>query len=152
VAIPAAGILKVHPDSGFTCAFSLSLTSKTQILTSLTSLGVFMSSYLYLAVAIVSEVIATSALKASDGFSKFIPSVIVVIGYGIAFYCLSVVLRTMPVGIAYAIWSGLGVVLIALVGLLFYQQKLDGPALLGICLIISGVVVINVFSNSVSHQ
>ncbi|WP_269620504.1 DMT family transporter [Zhongshania sp. BJYM1] len=111
-----------------------------------------MSSYLYLAVAIVSEVIATSALKASDGFSKFIPSVVVVIGYGIAFYCLSVVLRTMPVGIAYAIWSGLGVVLIALVGLLFYQQKLDGPALLGICLIISGVVVINVFSNSVSHQ
>ncbi|MFT6551894.1 MAG: small multidrug resistance pump [Zhongshania marina] len=111
-----------------------------------------MSTYLYLAVAIISEVIATSALKSSDGFSKLMPSIAVVLGYGIAFYCLSIVLRTMPVGITYAIWSGLGVVLIAIVGLLYYGQRLDLPALLGMCLIVAGVVVINVFSNSVTHQ
>lgn len=111
-----------------------------------------MNAYIYLAIAIISEVIATSALKSSDGFSKLMPSVAVVLGYGIAFYCLSIVLRTMPVGITYAIWSGLGVVLIAIVGLLYYGQRLDLPALLGMCLIVAGVVVINVFSNSVTHQ
>ena len=110
-----------------------------------------MVTYLYLAVAIISEVIATSALKASDGFKNSIPSAIVVIGYGIAFYCLSVVLKTMPVGIAYAIWSGLGIVLIASVGFFIYGQKLDFPALLGMFLIIAGVVVINVFSKSIGH-
>ena len=111
-----------------------------------------MNAYIYLAIAIISEVIATSALKSSDGFSKLMPSVAVVLGYGIAFYCLSIVLRTMPVGITYAIWSGLGVVLIAIVGLLYYGQRLDLPALLGMCLIVAGVVVINVFSSSVAHQ
>lgn len=111
-----------------------------------------MNTYIYLAIAIISEVIATSALKSSDGFSKLMPSIAVVLGYGIAFYCLSIVLRTMPVGITYAIWSGLGVVLIAIVGLLYYGQRLDLPALLGMCLIVAGVVVINVFSNSVTHQ
>ncbi|POP51191.1 DMT family transporter [Zhongshania marina] len=111
-----------------------------------------MNAYIYLAIAIISEVIATSALKSSDGFSKLMPSIAVVLGYGIAFYCLSIVLRTMPVGITYAIWSGLGVVLIAIVGLLYYGQRLDLPALLGMCLIVAGVVVINVFSNSVTHQ
>ena len=111
-----------------------------------------MNAYIYLAIAIISEVIATSALKSSDGFSKLMPSIAVVLGYGIAFYCLSIVLRTMPVGITYAIWSGLGVVLIAIVGLRYYGQRLDLPALLGMCLIVAGVVVINVFSNSVTHQ
>lgn len=111
-----------------------------------------MNAYIYLAIAIISEVIATSALKSSDGFSKLMPSIAVVLGYGIAFYCLSIVLRTMPVGITYAIWSGLGVVLIAIVGLLYYGQRLDLPALVGMCLIVAGVVVINVFSNSVTHQ
>lgn len=107
--------------------------------------------YVYLAVAIVAEVIATSALKASEGFSKGLPSVLVVIGFGIAFYCLSIVLKTIPVGVAYAIWSGLGIVLISLVGWVLFGQSLDLPAVLGMLLIISGVVVMNVFSQSVSH-
>ena len=107
--------------------------------------------YLYLTIAIVAEVIATSALKASDEFTKIVPSAVVVIGYGVAFYCLSIVLRTIPVGIAYALWSALGMVLIALVGLFVFQQKLDLPAIIGIFLIILGVLVINVFSKSVGH-
>jgi len=107
--------------------------------------------YLYLTIAIVAEVIATSALKASDEFTKIVPSAVVVIGYVIAFYCLSIVLRTIPVGIAYALWSALGMVLIALVGLFVFQQKLDLPAIMGIFLIISGVIVINVFSKSVGQ-
>lgn len=107
--------------------------------------------YLYLAIAIAAEVIATSALKASEGFTKSFPSTVVVIGFGIAFYCLSLVLKTIPIGIVYAIWSGLGIVLISIVGLILFGQKLDLPAIVGIALIISGVVVMNVFSNSVSH-
>ncbi|APF36152.1 multidrug efflux SMR transporter [Chelatococcus daeguensis] len=107
--------------------------------------------YLYLLIAIVGEVIATSALKASEGFSRPLPSLVTVVGYGIAFYCLSLTLRTIPVGIAYAIWSGIGIVLISLVGLVAFQQTLDVPALLGIGLILAGVVVINVFSSSVPH-
>lgn len=107
--------------------------------------------YIYLAVAIISEVIATSALKASEEFSKLTPSIIVVVGYAIAFYCLSVVLKSIPVGITYAIWSGVGIVLIALVGVFFFNQSLDGPAIIGMSLIILGVIVINVFSNSVEH-
>jgi small multidrug resistance pump len=108
-------------------------------------------SYLYLTIAIVAEVIATSALKASEGFTNLIPSLIVTVGYGIAFYFLSLVLKTIPVGIAYAIWSGLGIVLISVIGLVLFQQKLDLAAILGMGLIITGVVVINVFSSSVSH-
>lgn len=88
-----------------------------------------MQHWLILGIAIVSEVIATSALKASDGFTRLLPSVIVVVGYGIAFYCLALVLRTLPVGIVYAIWSGVGVALIALVGWLLYGQTLDLPAI-----------------------
>lgn len=107
--------------------------------------------YLYLAIAVFSEVIATTALKASDEFSKPIPSVIVVVGYGIAFYFLSLVLRTIPMGVAYAIWSGLGIALISIIGLLAFGQKLDLAAVIGLVLIISGVVVINVFSNTVVH-
>mgnify|MGYP001391918242 CR=1 FL=1 len=107
--------------------------------------------YLYLFIAIVAEVIATSALKASEGFSKLIPSLIVVVGFGVAFYFLSLVLKTIPMGVAYAIWSGLGIVLISTAGLFLFGQKLDAAAIIGILLIISGVVVMNVFSSSVSH-
>ncbi len=107
--------------------------------------------YLSLLVAIASEVIATSALKASNGFTVLVPSLITLVGYGIAFYFLSLTLRTIPVGIVYAIWSGLGIVLIAIVGAVWFRQTLDWPALAGLGLILAGVVVINVFSRSVGH-
>lgn len=107
--------------------------------------------YVYLTIAIIAEVIGTTALQASAGFSKFVPSAIVVLAYGVAFYCLSLVLKSVPVGIAYAIWSGMGIVLITLVGATIFGQTLDLPAMLGIVLIISGVVVMNVFSTSVGH-
>ena len=105
----------------------------------------------YLCVAIVLEVVATSALKASDGFTRLLPSVVVVVGYAAAFYTLSITLRTMPVGVVNAIRSGVGVVLITLVGWLLFGQKLDGPALLGIALISAGVIVLNFFSKAVAH-
>lgn len=107
--------------------------------------------YLYLAIAIIAEVIATSALKASDGFSRLLPSVITVIGYGIAFWCLSLTLKVIPTGIVYAIWSGVGIVLISTVGWFWFKQSLDAPALIGLGLIIAGVLVINLFSKSVGH-
>ena len=110
-----------------------------------------MPSWATLLIAIVAEVIATSALKASDGFSKLLPSAITVLGYGVAFYCLSLTLRHIPVGVAYAGWSGLGVVLITAVSWVLFGQKLDAPALIGMGLIVAGVVVMNVFSKSVSH-
>ncbi|HEY1050245.1 MAG TPA: SMR family transporter [Prosthecobacter sp.] len=110
-----------------------------------------MNAYFTLAVAIVAEVIATSALKASDGFSRLVPSLVVVLGYGVAFYCLSLTLRSIPVGIAYAVWSGVGIVLISAVGWLVYGQKLDAAAIFGLALIIAGVLVVNVFSGSASH-
>ena len=107
--------------------------------------------WLYLAIAIVSEVVATSALKASDGFTKLYPSLAVVIGYGLAFYFLSLTLRTIPIGIAYAVWSGVGVILVSLIGWVGYDQRLDTAALFGIALIVAGVIVLNVFSKSVAH-
>ncbi|MCX7289553.1 MULTISPECIES: SMR family transporter [unclassified Janthinobacterium] len=107
--------------------------------------------YFYLAIAIIAEVIATSALKASDGFSRLVPSVITVIGYGIAFWCLSLTLKVIPTGIVYAIWSGVGIVLISAVGWFWFKQSLDTPALIGLGLIIAGVLVINLFSKSVGH-
>ncbi|WP_162048048.1 DMT family transporter [Vibrio taketomensis] len=107
--------------------------------------------YGYLAIAIVSEVIATAALKPSDGFTNLVPSIIVVIGYAVAFYFLSLVLKSIPIGIAYAIWSGLGVAMISILGAVLFKQKLDVAAVAGIALIITGVVVINVFSNSSGH-
>ena len=110
-----------------------------------------MKNWLFLAIAIVSETIATSALKSSAGFTKLLPSLLVVAGYGIAFYILSLTLRTIPIGIAYAVWSGVGIVLIALVGWLVFGQKLDTPALLGMGLIVAGVVVMNVFSRTAQH-
>jgi len=107
--------------------------------------------YLYLSIAIVAEVIGTSALKASEEFTKLGPSLIVIVGYGTAFYFLSLVLKTMPVGIAYAIWSGVGVTLIVIVGAIMFKQVPDIAAIIGMAMIIAGVVVINVFSKTVSH-
>lgn len=110
-----------------------------------------MIAYLYLAVAIVAEVIATSALRAADGFTQWLPSAISVVGYVVAFYFLSLTLKTMPVGIAYAIWSGVGIVLISLAGWLIYKQVLDLPAIAGMGLIMAGVIVINLFSRTAVH-
>lgn len=110
-----------------------------------------MNNWLFLAIAIVSEVIATSALKASQGFTRLGPAALVVAGYGVAFYFLALTLRTIPVGIAYAVWSGAGIVLISTIGWLWFGQKLDLPAILGIGLIVAGVAVLNLFSKSVAH-
>jgi small multidrug resistance pump len=107
-----------------------------------------MSSYLYLAIAIVAEVIGTSALKAAEGFTRPLPSLVVVVGYGAAFYFLSLALKTIPVGIAYAIWSGVGVALITLIGWVVFRQRLDAAALAGVTLIVAGVVVIQFFSDA----
>ena len=102
--------------------------------------------YLYLAIAIVAEVIGTSALKAAEGFTRPLPSLVVAVGYGTAFYFLSLALKVIPVGIAYAIWSGVGVALITVIGWVLFRQRLDAPAMLGVALIVAGVVVIQVFS------
>jgi small multidrug resistance pump len=110
-----------------------------------------MNAWLTLGLAIVAEVIATTALKASAGFSHLWPSIVVVAGYGVAFFCLSLTLRQMPLGIAYAVWSGAGTALIALIGVAVYQQKLDLPAITGIVLIVAGVLVLNLFSKSSVH-
>ncbi|WP_460273481.1 DMT family transporter [Celeribacter sp. ULVN23_4] len=107
--------------------------------------------YIYLIIAICLEVIGTTAMAASQQFTRLVPVVILVISYGLSFYFLSMTLRTVPVGIAYAVWSGLGIVLISLIGLVFLGQKLDLPALLGIALIIAGVLVIHLFSRTASH-
>ena len=106
---------------------------------------------IYLAIAIISEVIATSALKSSNGFTNLWPSVLVIIGYGVAFYMLSLVLETMNVGLAYAIWAGLGIVLVSIVGAVIYKQVPDLPAILGMVLIVLGVVIINVYSKTTGH-
>lgn len=105
-----------------------------------------MKNFVFLFIAIVCEVIATSSLKASEQFTKLVPSVLTVVGYLAAFYFLSLTLKTMPVGIAYAIWSGVGIVLVTLVAMVVYKQQPDLPALLGMFLIVAGVIVINVFS------
>ena len=110
-----------------------------------------MQHWIYLAIAIISEVIATSFLKSAEGFTRFWPSLMVVVGYLLAFYLLSLTLKTIPVGVAYAIWSGVGIVLIALSGWLFLGQSLDTPAVIGLTLIVAGVIVINVFSRTVAH-
>lgn len=107
--------------------------------------------WIYLGIAIAAEIVATSSLKNADGFTRLWPSVVTACGYLISFYFLSLTLREIPVGIAYAVWSGVGIVLISIVGAIFFKQHLDTPALIGIGLIISGVVVMNVFSKSVAH-
>jgi small multidrug resistance pump len=107
-----------------------------------------MKSWAYLLVAILAEVIATSSLKATDGFTRPWPSVVVVAGYCAAFYFLSLTLRTIPVGVAYAVWSGIGVALVTLAGFLLYGQRLDAAGLAGIALIVAGVIVLNLFSRT----
>ena len=110
-----------------------------------------MKNWIFLCVAIIAEVIATSALKSSEGFSKPIASVIVVLGFIIAFYCLSLTLKTIPVGIAYAIWSGVGIVLVTTIAWIVFDQKLDVWGIIGIALIMSGVLVLNLVSKTSSH-
>lgn len=110
-----------------------------------------MHPYAYLAIAIACEVVATSALRAADGFTRLLPSAISVIGYGISFYCLSMTLRFLPIGVVYAIWSGLGIVLVSVVAYFLYKQALDWPAILGMGLIIAGVVIMNLFSRATVH-
>jgi small multidrug resistance pump len=110
-----------------------------------------MKNWLFLGIAIVGEVIATSALKASDGFSILTPSIVVVTGYTVSFYFLSLALRSIPVGVAYAIWAGLGVILVTVISWIIYGQKPDLAAIVGMALIITGVVIMNLFSKVVSH-
>ncbi|MGF1613707.1 MAG: DMT family transporter [Gammaproteobacteria bacterium] len=108
-------------------------------------------SYVYLAMAILAEVTATSLLKASEEFTRPLPSLMVILGYGLAFYLLTLVLRTIPVGVAYALWSGLGMVLVTVAGAVFYKQLPDWAAVVGIALIVLGVVIIHVFSRTVGQ-
>jgi small multidrug resistance pump len=110
-----------------------------------------MKPWIYLLAAIIAEVAATSALKSSDGFTRLAPSLVVVLGYAIAFYFLALSLRFIPLGIAYAVWAGLGIVLIALIGWLVHGQALDVPAIAGMGLIIAGVAVMHLFSRTVGH-
>jgi multidrug transporter EmrE-like cation transporter len=110
-----------------------------------------MTKWLFLSVAILAEVVATSALRSSEGFSKLVPSVVVLLGYGATFYFLSLALRSIPVGISYAVWAGMGIVLIAIVGWGLHGQKFDAWGVVGMSLILSGVVVLNVLSKSGGH-
>ncbi len=107
--------------------------------------------WLYLFISIVAEVIATSMLKLSNEFTRLGPSIIVVLSYGTAFYFLSLTLRTIPIGVAYAMWSGVGIFLVTIIAWIFYQQKLDWAAILGIGLIVCGVLVMNLFSKVTPH-
>ena len=109
------------------------------------------SPWILLAIAIVSEVIATSSLKVSDGFTRLWPSMVVVVGYGISFYALALTMRTLPVGVIYAIWSGLGITLVTLVGWFVFKQHLSTNVLIGIGLIIAGVIVMNLSPSAASH-
>jgi small multidrug resistance pump len=107
--------------------------------------------YFYLAIAIIAEVAATSALKASEEFTRLAPTAIVIAGYGVAFYCLTLVIKTIAVGVAYALWAGLGIVLISVASAVLYREIPDLPATLGMVLIVAGVVVIHLFSKTVMH-
>jgi len=110
-----------------------------------------MKNFFFLGIAILFEIVATSALKKSEQFTQLIPSIITILGYFAAFYFLSFAIRTIPVGIAYAIWSGIGIVLITIIGAVFFKQIPDLPAIIGLALIMIGVVVINVFSKTTVH-
>ncbi|MEM9248908.1 MAG: multidrug efflux SMR transporter [Pseudomonadota bacterium] len=107
--------------------------------------------YLYLIVAVAFETMGTSALKASDGFTRLWPSLVVVAGYGVSFYFLSLTLKAIPVGVAYALWSALGIFFITLIGWFVFKQRLDAPALVGLALIVAGVAVIQIFSKTAGH-
>lgn len=110
-----------------------------------------MKNFLFLFIAIIFEIIATSALKKSEQFTQLLPSIITVVGYFAAFYFLSFAIRTIPVGFAYAIWSAVGIVLITIIGAIFFKEIPDLPAIIGLSLIIIGVVVINIFSKTTAH-
>ena len=107
--------------------------------------------YLILALAVLAETIGTAALQASQQFTRPLPSVVVVVAYALAFWLLAISLKTFPVGIAYALWSGIGIVFIALIGIFVFGQRLDLPAVLGMALILAGIVVINLFSKATAH-
>jgi len=107
--------------------------------------------YIYLLIAILAEVIATSSLKASQGFTRFIPSMVVLLGYGAAFYLLSLSLNGIGVGVAYALWSGIGIILLAAVGVVVFGEKIDVPAVIGFVLILAGVVILNLYSKVLAH-
>lgn len=107
-----------------------------------------MPGYLYLTIAIILEVIATSSMKALDGFNKPIPLILVVLGYPISLFLLSLVVKTVPVGVAYAIWSGMGIVLVSIAAFFIYQQKLDAPAIIGMSMIVGGVTIMQLFSKT----
>lgn len=107
--------------------------------------------WLLLTIAILFETIGTTALKASDAFTRFWPSALTVVAYAVSFWLLALVLRTIPVGIAYAVWSGVGICLIAVIGFVVFNQRLDLAAVLGLLLIIAGILVINLFSNATPH-
>ena len=107
--------------------------------------------YIYLILAVAAETVGTTALQASQQFSKLVPSVIVVLSYAISFYLLALTLKFMPVGIMYAIWSGLGIIFIALIAWIIFGQKLDAAAIIGMVLIVGGIAVINLFSNTTTH-
>ena len=107
--------------------------------------------YVYLLLAVAAETIGTTALQASQQFSKLLPSVIVVLAYAVSFYLLALTLKVMPVGVMYAIWSGLGIVFIAVIAWIIFGQKLDAPAIIGMSMIVAGIIVINLFSNTATH-
>jgi len=110
-----------------------------------------MNTWIILLIAVIGEVVATTSLKLSEGFTKLVPSVVVVVGYAIAFYCLSITLKSIPLGIAYAVWSGLGIVTVSILGWLVFGQKLDIWALFGMFLIICGVLILNLLSKTAAH-
>lgn len=107
--------------------------------------------YVYLLIAVICETIATSAMQASQQFTRLVPSLIVIVGYVVSFYLMALTLKYMPVGIVYAIWSGLGILFIAAIGYMAFGQKLDLPAVLGLVLIIAGILIIHLFSKTASH-
>lgn len=110
-----------------------------------------MKYWFFLFIAVTAEVVGTSSLKASEGFTKLVPSGMVVVGFAVAFYFLSLTLKVIPVGIAYAVWSGLGIVLISVIGRFVFDQKLDTPAIIGLVFIVAGVLIMQLFSKSVAH-
>lgn len=107
--------------------------------------------YLYLLLAVIAEVVATTALKSAEGFTRLIPSMVVVVGYGLSFYFLSMILQTLPLGVTYAVWSGLGIVLVTIAAVFLYKQTPDAAAIIGMALIIAGVAVIQIFSDTTRH-
>lgn len=107
--------------------------------------------FLWLFAAILSEIFSTSFLRSTEGFTRLLPTIMVLTGYGISFYCLSHTVKLIPTGIAYAIWSGVGIVCVSLIARFFFNQKFDAPAIIGMILIVAGVLVIQLFSKTATH-